>query len=87
MRHAARTICLLLMLLASVCRAEQVPLQRIIHDIFTQLAEDGEADWEEVQTDLQEIAANPIDLNRATAADLQQLRFLKIGRASCRERV
>ena len=64
------------MLWASVCRAEQVPLQRIINDIFTQLAEDGEADWEEVQTDLQEIAANPIDLNRATAADLQQLRFL-----------
>ena len=76
MRHAARTICLVLMLWASVCRAEQVPLQRIINDIFTQLAEDGEADWEEVQTDLQEIAANPIDLNRATAADLQQLRFL-----------
>lgn len=76
MRHAARTICLLLMLWVSVCRAEQVPLQRIINDIFTQLAEDGEADWEEVQTDLQEIAANPIDLNRATAADLQQLRFL-----------
>ena len=51
------------MLWVSVCRAEQVPLQRIINDIFTQLAEDGEADWEEVQTDLQEIAANPIDLN------------------------
>ena len=77
MRHAARAIiCLLLMLSAIVCRAEQVPLQWVINDIFSQLAEDGEADWEEIQTDLQEMAANPIDLNRATAADLQQLRFL-----------
>lgn len=51
-------------------------VEDIIEDIYRQLLEVGEADYDELQEDLMEFAANPIELNIATEADLQRLRFL-----------
>ena len=68
---------LIVVLLLSVAAAgQEVYLQRIIDDIYSQLAESGETDYEDVQESLQEIANNPIDLNNTTAEELLQLRFL-----------
>lgn len=54
----------------------QTLLDNIISDVYEQLTEIGEVDYEELQSDLIDIAANPINLNTAHAEDLEQLRFL-----------
>lgn len=50
----------------------------IIEDIYRQLMEAGEVDYEELQEELMEYAAEPIDLNSATEEDLKRLRFLNM---------
>ena len=50
----------------------------IIEDIYRQLVEVGEVDYEELQEELMEYASNPIDLNSATEEDLKRLRFLNM---------
>ncbi len=54
-----------------------VPLTLIIEDIYSFLSEtDNQIDFEELSTDLIELAEHPININTATEADLQRLRFL-----------
>ncbi len=57
--------------------ADSYPLtEDIIGDIYEYLTETGAVDYEELQEDLMEAAAHPINLNTATAAELERLRFL-----------
>ncbi len=54
-----------------------IPLRMLIEDIYSFLAEtDNQVDFEELSTDLIELAEHPININTATEADLQRLRFL-----------
>lgn len=64
-------------LLISLCTfGQDAYLQRVIDDVYSQLAESGETDYEDVLDDLQSLAAQPIDLNHTTADELLRLRFL-----------
>ncbi len=57
--------------------ADTYPLtEDIISDIYEYLTETAEVDYEELQEELMEAAAHPINLNTATAVDLERLRFL-----------
>ena len=56
--------------------AESFSLDAILEDIYNQLSEDGEIPLEDVQEDLLDIAAHPINLNQTTADELSRLRFL-----------
>lgn len=62
---------------ASVVYArETYAITDIISDIYEQLTETSEVDYEQLQDELLSFADHPIDLNTATAHDLEQLRFL-----------
>ena len=63
--------CLLSTLLSSA-----QTLDDVILDIYNAVTEIGEADFEQIQTDLYAIHANPIDLNNTTEEELGQLYFL-----------
>ena len=51
-------------------------LDNVIGDVYEQLTEVGAVDYEELQEDLLDLAAHPINLNAAQAEDLERLRFL-----------
>jgi len=53
-------------------------VEDVIDDVYRQLMETGEVDYEELQEELMELAAEPIDLNSATEEDLKRLRFLNM---------
>ncbi len=54
-----------------------LPLNLIIDDIYSFLSEtDNQIDFEQLSTDLIFLAEHPININTATEADLQRLRFL-----------
>ena len=72
-----RRPCIILALLISLCAfGQDAYLQRVIDDVYSQLTESGETDYEDVLDDLQTLAAQPIDLNHTTADELLRLRFL-----------
>ncbi len=56
--------------------AESFSLDAILEDIYNQLSEDGEAPLEDIQEELLDIAAHPINLNQTTADELAELIFL-----------
>lgn len=58
-----------------VC-AQTNSIDDILSDIYGQLAEEMELPFEDLQEELTEIAAHPINLNQARVEDLQRLRFL-----------
>lgn len=64
------------MLFCTVRAIAQLPVEDVIHDIYAQLTELEGVDYEELQMDLLDLAAHPIDLNTATESDLQRLPFL-----------
>lgn len=51
-------------------------VEDIVADIYNSLAESGEQDYEDLQTELLELSEHPINLNTATEQDLRRLRFL-----------
>ena len=51
-------------------------IEDIIEDVYRQLTEMGEVDYEELQDELMQYAVEPIDLNSATEQELKALRFL-----------
>ena len=53
-----------------------VSLDDIILDIYNAVTEIGEADFEQIQTDLYALHDQPIDLNHTSDEELQQLYFL-----------
>lgn len=65
-------------LLCTTCvgYAQSVALEDILEDIYNQLAEEEEIPLEEVQEELMDIAANPINLNNTNADELSRLLFL-----------
>ena len=56
--------------------AQSVAIEDVLEDIYNQLSEDDEILQEEVQEQLVNIAANPIDLNHTNADELAELMFL-----------
>lgn len=56
--------------------AQTIRIEDILTDIYSQLSEEGNIPVEDIQEDLMEIAANPINLNNTSADELSQLRFL-----------
>ncbi len=65
-------------LLCTTCvgYAQSFALEDILEDIYNQLAEEEEIPLEEVQEELMDIAANPINLNNTNADELSRLLFL-----------
>ena len=55
---------------------QDVSIEDIMEDIFNQLSEEDEIVQEDVQEQLMNIAANPIDLNNTNADELGELLFL-----------
>lgn len=82
MRHILLLICVCI---APLIHAEEVDalsytqpvsIDDILEDIYNQLAEEGDVPMEDVQEELLDLAANPINLNHTTANELSKLRFL-----------
>lgn len=76
MRNVKSILIVLCACAAILLPAQNVGLDEVLEDIYNQLSEDGNASWEELQEELMEIAANPIDLNHTTADELSRLPFL-----------
>ena len=55
---------------------QSVVIEDVLEDIYNQLSEDDEILQEDVQEQLMNIAANPIDLNNTNADELAELMFL-----------
>ena len=73
MRNIKSILIVLCACAAILLPAQNVGLDEVLEDIYNQLSEDGNASWEELQEELMEIAANPIDLNHTTADELSRL--------------
>ena len=56
--------------------AQSVAIEDVLEDIYNQLSEDDEILQEDVQEQLMNIAANPINLNHTNADELAELMFL-----------
>lgn len=56
--------------------AQSFSLDNVLEDICNQLSEEGEVPAEDIQEELLEIAACPIDLNHTSANELSRLHFL-----------
>ena len=67
---------ILTVLLSSLVWAGEYPLDRIVADIYEQMVEIEDVDYDELQTILYELAEHPIDVNRAKEEELQQIPFL-----------
>ena len=68
--------CSMKSLLAVILIITNLSLDDIILDIYRAVTEFGEADYEQLQTDLYALHESPIDLNTATSEELEQLYFL-----------
>ena len=74
-----KKILIVLGLLIPVCSYTQDVggnIEQIIADIYEQLAEENEIDFESLYDDLMQLTENPININNATAEDLEKLQFL-----------
>ena len=68
--------CTVKSLLAVILLVANVSLDDIILDIYNAVTEIGEADYEQLQTDLYALHDAPLDLNHTSDEELSQLRFL-----------
>ncbi len=68
--------CAVKMILALILLVANLSLDEIVMDIFNAATEFSEVDYEQLQTDLYALNANPIDLNNTSDEELQQLYFL-----------
>ena len=76
MRKIKHIFFIFLLCTTGVGYAQSVALEDILEDIYNQLAEEEEIPLEEVQEELMDIAANPINLNNTNADELSRLLFL-----------
>ena len=76
MRCAGWILSLIVLCLAVTVHGQDVSIEDIMEDIFNQLSEEDEIVQEDVQEQLINIAANPIDLNHTNADELRELMFL-----------
>ena len=63
-------------LIAVILMVANLSLDEVILDIYNAVSEFGEADFEQLQTDLYALHENPINLNNTNDEELQQLYFL-----------
>ena len=68
--------CAVKSILALILLVANFSLEDIIGDIYSNLTEFSEVDYEQLQTDLYALNTHPIDLNNTSDEDLQQLYFL-----------
>ena len=77
-----RRVLLLIVLLCALCaygapeNSVSASTEDVILDIFNAVTEISEVDFEQLQTDLYALHANPIDLNHTSDEELSQLYFL-----------
>ena len=76
MKRISIIIGTLLLCYVSTIYAQSFSIEDVLEDIYNQLSEDGEIPIEDLQEELLEIAANPIDLNHTNADELSRLQFL-----------
>ncbi len=76
MRNIKHIFFIFLLCTTCVGYAQSVALEDILEDIYNQLAEEEEIPLEEVQEELMDIVANPINLNNTNADELSRLLFL-----------
>ncbi len=68
--------CAVKSIIALILLVANLSLDEVVMDIFNAATELGEVDYEQLQTDLYALNANPIDLNNTSDEELQQLYFL-----------
>lgn len=68
--------CVVKSLIAVILMVANLSLDEVILDIYNAVSEFGEADFEQLQTDLYALHENPINLNNTNDEELQQLYFL-----------
>jgi len=68
--------CVVKSLIAVILMVANLSLDEVILDIYNAVSEFGEADFEQLQTDLYALHENPINLNNTSDEELQQLYFL-----------
>ena len=76
MRRAFQILVVLIIFSVSVIYAQTFTIDNILEDIYNQLSEEGDVPLEEVQEELMDITAHPINLNHTTADELSRLHFL-----------
>ena len=55
---------------------QDIRVEDVLEDVYSQLAEDGDWSYEDIEEELLSIAENPMDLNQVTGDDLSRLMFL-----------
>ena len=68
--------CVVKSLIAVILLFANLSLDDIILDIYNAVSEFGEADFEQIQTDLYALHENPINLNNTSDEELEQVYFL-----------
>ena len=76
MRRIGWILSLIMLCMVVTMHGQDVSIEDIMEDIFNQLSEEDEVVQEDVQEQLMNIAANPIDLNHTNADELRELMFL-----------
>ena len=76
MNAIRRIIICLGLCVAIAMHGQDIRIEDVLEDIFNQLSEDGDLPYEDIEEELLNIAANPMDLNEVTGEDLSQLMFL-----------
>ena len=76
MKPIRQILILYLLLLAMLVHGQQVRVEDVMEDIFSQLSEDGDLPYEDIEEELLNIAENPMDLNTVSEEDLSRLMFL-----------
>ena len=62
--------------MAIAMHGQDIRVEDVLEDVYSQLAEDGDWSYEDIEEELLSIADNPMDLNRVTGEDLSRLMFL-----------
>ena len=76
MKPIRRILILYLLPLAMLVHGQQIRVEDVMEDIFSQLSEDGDLPYEDIEEELLNIADNPMDLNTVSEEDLSRLMFL-----------
>ena len=76
MNTIRRIILGLVLCMAIAMHGQDIRVEDVLEDVYSQLAEDGDWSYEDIEEELLSIADNPMDLNRVTGEDLSRLMFL-----------
>ena len=76
MRRIKWILLLVMLCIVVTVHSQYVPIEDIIEDIYNQISEEDDYLQEDIQEQLMNIAANPINLNHTNADELAELIFL-----------